>query len=1079
MKLEVRQEKTDSVKVDSARLRRWQWLLAAVLSLAAFSLPAATKYAICVGINQYTNPGCNPLTGCVKDAENMYSLLVEKGGWSSGNVKKMLNSSATQSAVANAIANFASKAVAGDTFVYTQSSHGDQNALCMYNTNFSAADFGAALRQFATGVKVVCIIDTCYSGSMANKGAAKTSFDIASFVSAASASIDALNANERGLTRNITKYDVGWCCAAGLNQTSLDASVSQGAQFTYPLFRSAYVGAADATQFSAETVEANGDVYLSKGDGDGKCSAYEAFWYARSQLEYFKSISPYEGPGAGNYGNEGDADEHIPQIFNENVCKGVILSENSGLERVSKVLTAYGIDFRTVENFGYEWEENHYMAGGFVAKNGVGVSGGLALQAAPTRNFGSCRMDVPVSGSGTVSFKWKVSSLPTYGVLEFYVDGNEQAARKISGTGGGWSEISYTIDAPGDHVLTWEYYRGDAEVAGEDTGWIDQISWQGGSTPGPSSDINTCLGNQYLQFSQQNTENFPAWMPYENSLMTVASGGREGLAMISATVTGPCIVDFDWVCYSPNGKSAVLLLMDGDIVTEGNIGGSRSSPPEGLWEEFVVVPEGQHELSWTYLSTEAGSSSANDLAIIDRIAVHYQLVFSPGDGSGSVTMPGNYTYSGGDEYYYEVGSEIVLPNADSLSYEYGTFRGWDCNGVVYDPGSGFQMPMAPTTITAKWGENESSDSFMLSYADSGFFAGKGTYNGYVLEGDSVNWACGAVIGFATIKTAKMKNGASSVTLTLDLRGEKKTLKFKGSTSWSPEHVNLATATLIGDGGIVKMNLTHKNVWAYLYMANGGQYFLDASRQFSRDSYADRVKAAKKNYKMACFSYPQSGNTFLGESFVGLSLQAGSSGKTKISGVLPDQTKVSGSVNLVIDDLGVYLPVFSKINSKKGSFGGFLLSCADCQPVLTTYGLWDGMTAKYPLEALLAFEAGEICGGNPKTTWYMFEAFGTIPDPYNDTQVFLSEFPGWTEYEYLTFDVKKKKWLQLNPDQKKMTLSYAAKTGIVKGSFKFLTMNGKKNSAVVNGIYFDSLAQDGLVPCSISVKGKLTLYGMLQ
>ena len=46
--------------------------------------------------------------------------------------------------------------------------------------------------------------------------------------------------------------------------------------------------------------------------------------------------------------------------------------------------------------------------------------------------------------------------------------------------------------------------------------------------------------------------------------------------------------------------------------------------------------------------------------------------------------------------------------------------------------------------------------------------------------------------------------------------------------------------------------------------------------------------------------------------------------------------------------------------------------------------------------------------------WLFEAFGTIPDPYNDTQVFLSEFPGWTEYEYLTFDVKKKKWLQLNP-----------------------------------------------------------------
>lgn len=1038
-------------------------LTAVSLSFAFLSASAATKYAICVGINQYTNPGCNPLQGCVKDADNMYSLLVDKGGWSSGNVRKMLNSSATKSAVANAIADFAGKAQSGDTFVYTQSSHGGENALCMYNANYSAADFGAALRQFKTGVKVVCVIDTCHSGSLANKGEAKL-FDAASFVAAAGESIDALNAKERGLPRNITKSDVGWCCAAGSNQTSLDASTSQGAQFTYPFYKSAYTGAADATQSDGDFVEANGDVYLSWGNGDGKCSAYEAFKYAWSQLKYFPSI--------GNYENGSDPDEHIPQIFNEDVCKGVYLSENSGLERVSKALTAYGIDYSTVENCGYEWENGKYMAGGFVAKKGVGVSGGIALQAAPTRYCGAAQMNIPVTGPGTVTFKWKVSSLPTYGVLEFYVDGNEDAARKITGTSGGWSEITYTISEPGGHILTWEYYRGDTEIAGEDTGWIDQISWTGG---GSGSGINAMLDNYYLEFTQSGS--LPTgWEPYENSCMTV-DGGAAGVALISTTVTGPCIVDFDWVCYSKNGQSAVLLLMDGDLADE-SLGGSISSAPSGFWNEFVYVPEGQHELSWAFVSTAAGSSTSSDWAMIDRIGVHYQLTISPGEGSGTVTMPDNWTYGSvaNNEYFYEAGSEIILPSAGSLSNEYGTFQGWSCNGVTYDAESGFQMPAAPTTITAQWGADQSSDSFMLAYGNSGFFQGKGTYSGYVLEGDSANWACGAVIGFATIKTAKMKNGSSAVTMSLDLAGEKKTIKLKGATGWGSQYVDVATATLAGNGCVVKLNLTHKNVWAYVYTPKGS-FFLDAARQFSGDAYAARVNAAKKNYKMACFSYPFSGNKSLGESYAGLSLQVGSKGKTKITGVLPDQAKVSGKVNLVVDDLGVYLPVFAKINSKKGSFGGFLLSCANAQPVLDAYGNWDGTGGKYPLKALLVFEAGEVAGRNPKNTWYLLETFGTIPGSFNGSQVLLSEFPGWTAYEYLTFDGKK--WTQMQPDEKKMSLSYAAKTGLVKGKFNFLTTNGKKNKAVVNGVYFSNLLQDGLMPCSISVKGKLTLYGFLQ
>ena len=79
--------------------------------------------AVCVGINDY--PGVKAdLKGCVNDAKAWSALLLEHYGFSSPNVKVLLDAQATKANVMVGIKWLLAGAAAGDTLVFTNSSHG-------------------------------------------------------------------------------------------------------------------------------------------------------------------------------------------------------------------------------------------------------------------------------------------------------------------------------------------------------------------------------------------------------------------------------------------------------------------------------------------------------------------------------------------------------------------------------------------------------------------------------------------------------------------------------------------------------------------------------------------------------------------------------------------------------------------------------------------------------------------------------------------------------------------------------------------------------------------------------------------
>lgn len=102
-------------------------------------------------------------------------------------------------------------------------------------------------------------------------------------------------------------------------------------------------------------------------------------------------------------------------------------------------------------------------------KNHDGVS---AAQSGAIKNGQTSIMQTKITGPGTFSFWWKVSSYQLHDYLTFYIDGVVQD-QGISGEVD-WQQRSYTL-ASGTHTLQWVYSKGLRGSFGNDCGWVDQL----------------------------------------------------------------------------------------------------------------------------------------------------------------------------------------------------------------------------------------------------------------------------------------------------------------------------------------------------------------------------------------------------------------------------------------------------------------------------------------------------------------------------------------------------------------------------------------------------------------------------
>ena len=105
-----------------------------------------------------------------------------------------------------------------------------------------------------------------------------------------------------------------------------------------------------------------------------------------------------------------------------------------------------------------------------------------AAQSGAISHNKSSWMKATVSGSGTFSFWWKVSSESNYDFLTLYVDG--WRSRRISGSKS-WAQVTLALTGSGTHTVQWTYSKDYSVSSYSDCGWVDQVTWGTGATLAP------------------------------------------------------------------------------------------------------------------------------------------------------------------------------------------------------------------------------------------------------------------------------------------------------------------------------------------------------------------------------------------------------------------------------------------------------------------------------------------------------------------------------------------------------------------------------------------------------------------
>ena len=114
-------------------------------------------------------------------------------------------------------------------------------------------------------------------------------------------------------------------------------------------------------------------------------------------------------------------------------------------------------------------------AGQFAEFVPAGANDDAAQAGAITHNQSSY-METQVTGEGVLSFYWRVSSEANYDFLEVYLD--ETLQSRISGNTS-WSQVTLDVTGSGTHTVRWVYDKDVSVDSLSDTGWVDQVSWQG------------------------------------------------------------------------------------------------------------------------------------------------------------------------------------------------------------------------------------------------------------------------------------------------------------------------------------------------------------------------------------------------------------------------------------------------------------------------------------------------------------------------------------------------------------------------------------------------------------------------
>lgn len=182
-----------------------------------------------------------------------------------------------------------------------------------------------------------------------------------------------------------------------------------------------------------------------------------------------------------------------------------------------------------------------YTGGGnaaWFAQSATVHDGRSAAQSGVITHSQSTSIQTTVSGNGTISFWWNVSSQSGGDYLRFYIDGVEQSG-SISGTTGTWARKTFTVATAGTHTLKWAYTKNSSTTAGSDCGWVDEVVWSPKSITTQPADQTVLSGmSAGLSVGASGANLSYQWFAGESGITTNPVTGATGPTLTTPVLYG-------------------------------------------------------------------------------------------------------------------------------------------------------------------------------------------------------------------------------------------------------------------------------------------------------------------------------------------------------------------------------------------------------------------------------------------------------------------------------------------------------------------------------------------------------------
>ena len=464
----------------------------------------------------------------------------------------------------------------------------------------------------------------------------------------------------------------------------------------------------------------------------------------------------------------------------------------------------------------------------------------------------------------------------------------------------------------------------------------------------------------------------------------------------------------------------------------------RYPVPEGQeWKGTSPLGNGWGFQCWLYDAdylAENGLSADDGLAAIQEMYDYQDAMALPDSTSNVISR-----YDGGTMDLHRIAyATIVVIRPDGTEAGRVDFPWYNASAVSAEEAINFEIGSIEIV------RNSSDSSFCADPTEGGL---QGTaaaqYLGWLSDDKT-----GEIAGTVTVKAGKAnkKTGISKLTATfVPQNGAKVKLKGVADTPSTNKVFQLSKNGSPANAGI---RLGANGLVGYYNAPDGKSYAIQGARNVFSAKDADakaRAAALSTGFWTLALTNAVKDVAFARGSGA-LSVAVKAKGKAKVTGWLGDGTKVNVSATGIIGDNGVLaVPVSASLYSKQGGIS-FLLKFKAGQLVSV-----EGLSA---WKSVGKNEFSVRCGVRSVQTQGAGAISATLG--FKLASLSLPDYGIANEELFAEFNTVSPKWkgsgasdVTLSPFS--FALSYAAKTGLVKGRLTITSSNGKKVKATVNAV----------------------------